>query len=202
MSGRQVGTLNTLGVAPERQGQGIGLALAAGAMGHLRERVLSLSYPVDRSHRVVWQAGCHIVGTISDGQQDPLTRGLLLTGNLHLSEHQHFTEVERGQNMGIMDMIQSMAGQGNAATTPNAQVTGGLVEELQNRPGGLGGLLQSFHQNGMGDQPTMIKMGLGVAVPVLIHHLVSNGHVDQQINGTGSEPEMGGMLQSVLGRIL
>ncbi len=141
--------------------------------------------------------------------------------------------------MGIMDMIQSIAGQGSSGATPNAQVTGGLVEELQNRPGGLGSLLQSFHQNGMGDQvqqwssgqtapadpnqieqglggtgiidsiaqrtgmsPTMIKMGLGVAVPVLIHHLVSNGHVDQQGNQTGSQPEMGGMLQSVLGRIL
>jgi uncharacterized protein YidB (DUF937 family) len=141
--------------------------------------------------------------------------------------------------MGILDMIQSIAGQGNTGATPNAQVTGGLVEELQHRPGGLGSLLQAFHQNGMSDQvqqwgsgqtapadpgqierglggtgiidsiakrtgmsPAMIKMGLGVAVPVLIHHLVSNGHVDQQGNQTGSEPEMGGMLQSVLGRIL
>ena len=139
--------------------------------------------------------------------------------------------------MGIMDMIQSMAGQGNAS--PNAQVTGGLMEELQSRPGGLGGLLQSFHQNGMGDQvqqwgsgqtapadptqveqglggtgiidgiaqrtgmsPTMVKMGLGVAVPVLIHHLMSNGHVDQQGTQVGGQPEMGGLLQSVLGRIL
>ena len=139
--------------------------------------------------------------------------------------------------MGIMDMIQSMAGQGNAS--PNAQVTGGLMEELQSRPGGLGGLLQSFHQNGMGDQvqqwssgqtaaadanqveqglggtgiidgiaqrtgmsPTIVKMGLGVAVPVLIHHLISNGHVDQQGTQVGAQPEMGGLLQSVLGRIL
>lgn len=141
--------------------------------------------------------------------------------------------------MGIMDMIQSMAGQGHAAATPNAQVTGGLMEELQNRPGGLGGLLQSFNQNGMGGQvqqwgsgqttpadpnqmeqglggtgiidsiaqrtgmsPTMVKMGLGVAVPVLIHHLISNGHVDEQGAQVGSQPEMGGLLQSVLGRIL
>lgn len=34
--GTQVGTLNTLGVAPESQGQGIGLALTAGAMEHLK----------------------------------------------------------------------------------------------------------------------------------------------------------------------
>lgn len=143
--------------------------------------------------------------------------------------------------MGIMDMVTSMAGQmgGGQAASPNAQVTGGLMEELQSRPGGMGGLLQSFHQNGMGSQvqqwgqgqttaadpnqieqglggtgiidniaqktgmsPTMVKMGLGAAVPVLIHHLISQGHVDEQGNSMGTQPEMGGMLQSVLGRIL
>lgn len=35
---RMIGTLNTLGVAPQQQGQGIGLALTAGAMDHLRRR--------------------------------------------------------------------------------------------------------------------------------------------------------------------
>ena len=38
MLGKQVGTLNTLGVAPELQGQGIGLALAARAMEILHQR--------------------------------------------------------------------------------------------------------------------------------------------------------------------
>lgn len=33
----QVGTLNTLGVVPEKQGQGIGMTLTAGAMEHLRD---------------------------------------------------------------------------------------------------------------------------------------------------------------------
>ena len=140
--------------------------------------------------------------------------------------------------MGLLDMITGAIG-GNAAATPNAQATGGLLEELQNRPGGLGGLLTSFQQNGMGSQvqqwgsgqtapadptqieqglggtgiidsiaqrtgvsPTMVKAGLAVAVPVLIHHLISQGHVDAQGNQTGAQPEMGGLLQSVLGRIL
>ena len=39
-------------------------------------------------------------------------------------------------------------------------------------------------------------MGLGAAVPVLINHLISNGHVDEQGTQVGSQPEMGGMLQS------
>lgn len=36
--GKRFGTLNTLGVAPQSQGQGIGLALTAGAMEHLAKR--------------------------------------------------------------------------------------------------------------------------------------------------------------------
>ena len=40
----RTGTLNTLGVAPEKQGHGIGLALTAGAMEHLRRRGCSSCY--------------------------------------------------------------------------------------------------------------------------------------------------------------
>ena len=141
--------------------------------------------------------------------------------------------------MGLLDMVEGQIA-GGAAGSPTASATGGLIEELQNRPGGLGGLLQSFHQNGMGDQvqqwgqgqtapaspdqidqglggtgiidsiaqktgmsPATVKMGLGVAVPILIHHMVSNNHVTPQ-GEPGSEPmpSGGGLLQSVLGRLL
>ena len=44
--------------------------------------------------------------------------------------------------MGLLDMVEQMAaGSGNA---DHARVAGGLVQEMQERPGGLGGLLQSF----------------------------------------------------------
>lgn len=68
---------------------------------------------------------------------------------------------------------------------------------------GLGGtgIIDSIAQR-TGMSPTMVKMGLGIAVPVLIHHLMSNGHVDAQGTQVGDQPEMGGLLQSVLGRIL
>lgn len=42
--GRRIGSLNTLGVDPSSQGQGIGLALTAGAMEHLRDRACSACY--------------------------------------------------------------------------------------------------------------------------------------------------------------
>ena len=137
--------------------------------------------------------------------------------------------------MGLMDMVSQMTGQGGS----NAQVGGSLIQELQNRPGGLGGLLKSFQNNGQGaavqqwgqgntapaDQnqveqglngtgiidsisqrtgvsTTVVKTGLAVLVPVLIHHLVSQGHVNEQGEQTGPPPESGGLLFSVLGRIL
>lgn len=140
--------------------------------------------------------------------------------------------------MGLLDMVKSMAGGGGAGE--HAQVAGGLMEELQNQPGGVGGLLQSFHQNGMGglvqqwaggqtapaspDQveqglggtgiidrisqrtgvsPGMVKAGLAVAVPLVIHHLASSGHVTPEGQATGQPmPESGGMLQSILGRMI
>lgn len=142
--------------------------------------------------------------------------------------------------MGLMDMVTQMAGQfGGAQGDPKASVTGGLMEAVQNQPGGVGGLVQQFQQNGMGGlvqqwmggnttpaapdeverglggtgliqtiaektglSPTIVKVGLAVAVPVLIHHYFSNGHVNEQGQQTGPQPESGGVLQSILGRIL
>ncbi len=139
--------------------------------------------------------------------------------------------------MGVFDMVEQMAaGSGNA---DHAKVAGGLVQVMQERAGGLGGLLQSFHQNGLGGivqqwsngqthpanpadvetgvggtgiidsiaqrtglSPGVVKTGLAVAVPILIHHLVSNNHVTTTGEPTGPAPEPGGVLQSVLGRIL
>ncbi len=139
--------------------------------------------------------------------------------------------------MGILDMVESMAG--GASGGQNGQVAGGLMQELQGRPGGIGGIFQSLQQNGMGgavqqwgsgqtqpaspDQveqglggtglidsvaqrtgmsPTMVKAGMAVALPLIVHHMVSNGHVTQDGQPTGSQPEPGGMLQSVLGRMI
>lgn len=138
--------------------------------------------------------------------------------------------------MGILDMVESMAGGGGGQ---QGQVAGGLVQELQQHPGGIGSIFQSFQQNGMGGQvqqwaggqtqgatpeqmqqglggtgiidrisqrtglPTSaVQMGLAAAVPLVIHHFVSNGHVTADGQPTGAaQPEMGGMLQSILGRM-
>jgi uncharacterized protein YidB (DUF937 family) len=72
--------------------------------------------------------------------------------------------------MSILNTVESMA-MGNSGPE-HAQVAGGLMEELQNQPGGIGGLIQNFQRNGMGSavqqwsqgntqpNPTAIDTGL------------------------------------------
>jgi len=138
--------------------------------------------------------------------------------------------------MGLLDMVESMAA--GSSNPDHAKVAGGLLQELQDRPGGIGGLLQSFQQNGMGSlvqqwsggqtqpadtsalesgfsgsgiidsiaqrtglSPTVVRSGLAVAVPLLIHHVVSNNHVDAAGQATGAPPEPAGLLQTLLSRL-
>lgn len=60
----------------------------------------------------------------------------------------HPTEAERVNGMGLLDMVEQVAG--GSANANHAKVAGGLLEEMQGHPGGLGGLLSSFQQNGQG----------------------------------------------------
>src|SRR5258708_28856212 len=54
--------------------------------------------------------------------------------------------------MGIMDMIQSLAGQtGEAAGTDQAKVAGGFIEALTQHPEGIQGVLDAFKNNGMAE---------------------------------------------------
>ena len=72
--------------------------------------------------------------------------------------------------MSILNTVESMA-RGNAGSEHD-QVAGGLMEELQNQPGGIGGLIQTLQRNGVGPaveqwsqgqtqpNPTAIESGL------------------------------------------
>lgn len=50
--------------------------------------------------------------------------------------------------MGILDSLEGMAGQMGSGGT-NAKVAGGLMQALDEHPGGLAGVMDSFKQNGM-----------------------------------------------------
>lgn len=144
--------------------------------------------------------------------------------------------------MGFLDKITDLAGQfgGAGGAGDAAKVGGGLMQELENSPGGICGLVQSFQQNGLGglvqqwgsgqtqgaspDQieqglgnsaiiqkvaertgmsPEAVKSGLATLMPLVISHCVSNGHMTEDGTPTGApQPEAGGMLQSILGKLL
>ena len=130
--------------------------------------------------------------------------------------------------MGLLDMVEGMAGGGQ-----NSQVAGGLMQALDQHPGGLSGVLQSFQQNGMGqhvqnmqngqttpltpDQvqqgtqgtgliesvaakaglsPEMAKMGMAVALPMIVAHFSQNGGQMPQ------QGQYGGLASSILGKFL
>jgi uncharacterized protein YidB (DUF937 family) len=76
--------------------------------------------------------------------------------------------------MGILDSLQSMAGQAGAAQGEHAKVAGGFVEALSTHPGGITGLLESLKANGLADHvnswvqgqsqpatPEQVQQGLG-----------------------------------------
>jgi uncharacterized protein YidB (DUF937 family) len=77
--------------------------------------------------------------------------------------------------MGILDTIENLAGQGQAGNANvNTGVAGGIMQALEEHPGGLSGVMDSFRNNGMaqhvqnwstGQQttatPDQIQQGLG-----------------------------------------
>ena len=88
--------------------------------------------------------------------------------------------------MGILDMVTGAMGGGG----DNAKVAGGLMEELQQRPGGIGSIFSSLQQNGMGGltqqwaggqtqpmQPGQVEQGLG-----------GTGIIDSVAQRTGLSP--------------
>jgi uncharacterized protein YidB (DUF937 family) len=136
--------------------------------------------------------------------------------------------------MGFLDSIEGMAKQEMSGGGQNAQAAGGLMQALDQHPGGLAGVLQSFQQNGMGQHvqdmqngqttpltpeqvqqgtqgtgliesvaekagisPEMAKMGMAVALPMIIAHFSQNngGQMPQQ-------GEFGGMASQILGKFL
>lgn len=96
--------------------------------------------------------------------------------------------------MGFLDRIESAVAQpgGGANPSTNAQVAGGMMQALEEHPGGLAGVLESFKNNGMADHvqnwatgqqttatPDQIQQGLG-----------NTGFIDKVANRAGVSPEV------------
>lgn len=98
--------------------------------------------------------------------------------------------IQNFQRNGMGSFIDQWS-QGNIQPNPTA---------IENGTQGTG-LIDSIAQR-TGLAPGVVRGGLAVAVPLLIHHMVSNNHVTPTGAPTGNQPEPASVLQSVLQRII
>ncbi len=95
--------------------------------------------------------------------------------------------------MGIMDMIQSLAGQtGAAAGTDQAKVAGGFIEALTQHPEGIQGVLDAFKNNGMADHVGAWGSGqAATATPDQVGQgLSGTGLIEKTAEKTGVSPAL------------
>lgn len=99
--------------------------------------------------------------------------------------------------MGLLDNLENMAMSKVAGSNPAAA---GILEMIQNHPGGLNGLLQSFHQNGLGELVNSWT-GTGANQPVSaeqIQQVLGSEKVQALAQKLGVSPEAAGSTLSQL----
>nr|WP_263367999.1 YidB family protein [Edaphobacter bradus] len=93
--------------------------------------------------------------------------------------------------MGILDSLQSLAGQaGDAAQTDNAKVAGGLIQALTSHPEGIQGILNSLTANGMAQHVSDWAKGQGTtATPEQVQQgLGGSGFLEKIAEHAGVSP--------------
>ena len=92
--------------------------------------------------------------------------------------------------MGILDNIENRAVTGMLGGTSNPLATS-LLQMIQNQPGGLSGLLQGFHEKGLGGLAAS-WVGTGQNLPITadqIQHVLGSEQVKQLAAKAGISPE-------------
>ena len=100
---------------------------------------------------------------------------------------------------GLMQTFQQKGMGGVAQQWATGQTQPADPSQIETALGGSG-IIEGIAQR-TGLSPEVVKTGLAAAVPILVHHMVSNGHVSAEGQPTGSTPEPGGLLQSMLQRL-
>ena len=92
--------------------------------------------------------------------------------------------------MGLLDTIVSTAG--SQGSGQNAKVAGGMMQALDEHPGGLFGVLEHFRNNGMGDQVQSWASGQEkTATPAQLEQGLGNtGFINQVAAKAGLSPEI------------
>ena len=104
--------------------------------------------------------------------------------------------------MGILDSIQSLAGQvGQDSQGDQAKVAGGFIQALTQHPGGIQGVLDSFRQNGMAEH--LESWGNGAtanATPDQVQQgLAGTGLIEKTAEHAGVSPQV---VQTALATVL
>jgi uncharacterized protein YidB (DUF937 family) len=79
------------------------------------------------------------------------------------------------------------ASQMTGSSNPSAKVAGGLMEALENHPGGLGGLMNTMQQNGVDPQAT--ASGQPTSPDTIEQGLAGSGLIESIAQRTGMPPE-------------
>lgn len=100
--------------------------------------------------------------------------------------------------MGILDALEGVSGQQSGST--NAKVAGGLMQALDEHPGGLAGVMDQFRQNGMGDHAQNWSSRQGqAATPAQVQQgLGGTDLLDNVAAKAGVSPEMAKMAMAVV----
>lgn len=104
--------------------------------------------------------------------------------------------------MGILDTIQSLAGQvGQDSQSDQAKVAGGFIQALTQHPEGIQGVLDSFRQNGMAEHVETWSNGASAnATPDQVQQgLAGTGLIEKTAEHAGVSPQV---VQTALATVL
>ena len=104
--------------------------------------------------------------------------------------------------MGLLDSLESMAASAmtNTGNNDTTKVAGGMMEALEQHPGGLGAILQNFRNNGLGGHVDAMQNGQTPTVsPDLVNTgLQGTGLLDSIAAKAGVSPEVAKMAMATV----
>lgn len=90
--------------------------------------------------------------------------------------------------MGLLDSLESMAGNQMGQGGSNSNMAGGLMSALEEHPGGLGGLMSHMQQNGV--DPQSITSGQPSSPQQMEQGLGGSGIIEKVAERTGMSSQM------------
>jgi uncharacterized protein YidB (DUF937 family) len=99
--------------------------------------------------------------------------------------------------MGLLDGLESMASQAmEQSGNPAAKVAGGLMQALEEHPGGLQGVMDHMQQNGV--DPQAIALGHAVSPDQVAQALAGSGLIESVARKADVSPQVAQELMSTV----